>query len=86
MIIDAHTHIDDVTITKFSNQKRLKLLLENMKKNKIDHSLVIADLPVHKDEKKIAIDAIIQILTSYKDSISADPQNPTEPNSIPPSS
>ena len=45
MIIDSHVHLDDVMHMKISGEKRVRRLLDAMAKNKVSHSLILADIP-----------------------------------------
>ena len=66
MIIDAHTHLDDVNLTGFSKEKRLEQLLKTMKKNKIDHALVLADIPSHPEEKMLSNEELLRLIEPHK--------------------
>lgn len=66
MIIDSHTHLDDVMLTGISKEKQLKLLLETMKENKIDHALVLADIPVHPEEKMMSNEELLDMIEPHK--------------------
>ncbi len=65
MIIDAHTHLDDVMHTGFPTNKRLKLLLQTMKKHKIDHALVLADIELIPKEKTLTNEEILRLIKPY---------------------
>ena len=67
MIIDAHLHLDDVMHTGFSKEKRLQLLLETMKKNKIDHAFVLADIPSDSKEKMFSNEELLKFIEPYKE-------------------
>ena len=64
MIIDIHTHLDDAMHTKFTVEKRLQLLLETMKQNKIDHAFVLAD--IDPKEKTLSNDELLKLVEHYK--------------------
>src|SRR3990172_9841033 len=66
MIIDSHTHLDDVMLAGLSAEKRLQSLLQTMKRNKIEHALVLADIPVHKEEKMLSNEEMLKLIGPHK--------------------
>ena len=64
MIIDVHTHLDDHMHTGLPAEKRLQQLLETMKRNKIDHAFVCADVDPH--EKMLSNDELLKLIESHK--------------------
>lgn len=65
MIIDAHTHIDDVTDSGLSKEKRLQLLLKDMESNKIDHAFVLADIPSGSEGKFMSHEEILDLIKPH---------------------
>ncbi len=66
MIIDCHTHLDDVTQTGKSAEQRLKNLLTDMRRNKIDHSFILADVPEHPKEHMLSHTAMLDLIEGHK--------------------
>lgn len=66
MIIDIHTHIDDEWHTNLPTEKRLKNLLETMKKHGISHTFILADVGSTSREKMLSNEEIIRIIKPYK--------------------
>jgi len=65
MIIDSHVHLDDVTETGKPVAQRLKLLLQDMKKNKVDHALVLADIPFPHEHPFLTHEQLLTLMRPY---------------------
>ena len=65
MIIDSHTHLDNVINDKSSNEERLKSLLVNMKTNKVEHALVLADVESLPHEKFMTNEELAKLIWPY---------------------
>ena len=65
-IIDAHVHLDDVINTKFSKEKRMKLLLQNMKSNKVKNAFVLADVESVIGESFFSNEQMAEFIQPYK--------------------
>jgi hypothetical protein len=66
MIIDCHTHIDDVTRTGKKPQQRLKLLLKTMKDNKTDMAFILADIPLAGSTGFLTNEEILQLIEPHR--------------------
>jgi hypothetical protein len=66
MIIDCHTHLDDITHTGKKVQERLKALLKTLKQNKVDKAFVLADIPFPHDKHFLTNEEFIALIKPYK--------------------
>jgi predicted TIM-barrel fold metal-dependent hydrolase len=66
MIIDCHTHLDNIMHTRQFAEKRLQILLEVMKKNNVDRALVLAEVPIHPHEKIMSNEQLLKLIEPYK--------------------
>ena len=66
MIIDSHTHLDDLMHQKKHPAARLRALLAAMKQSKVDRAMILADIPLEKKEKMLSHEDILALIEPHK--------------------
>ena len=66
MIIDSHTHLDNLLHSRSSAASRLKQLLATMKQCRVDRALVLADVPLKPREQMLSNEQLLALIQPHK--------------------